>query len=123
AKISPSGHNIHNNLGDVYGKKGYYEKAIKEFETAIKIKPNYADAMHNLANLHNELGQIKQSIYWYEMAIKNNPLLWQSYINLGSIYYNLKEYALAEELFVKANELQPKNKDIKNALDLIRKIQ
>ncbi|MDP3758579.1 MAG: tetratricopeptide repeat protein, partial [Candidatus Daviesbacteria bacterium] len=56
-KTSPSSPNTHNNLGDVYGRLGDKQAALREFQRAIELKPNYGDAYHNLANTYLELGQ------------------------------------------------------------------
>jgi len=119
-KVSPSGENIHNNLGDVYGRRGDKLKAIEEFKKAILINPRYADAMHNLANTYMEIGKTEKAIFWYAEAIKNNPLLWQSYQNLGAIYYELGELEVAEQLFTEAVKLRPDNDNLKANLEIIR---
>ncbi len=98
-KYSPSSPNIHNNLGDVYARRGEYDKAIEEFKLAIQLKPNYADAFHNVAYTYqtlfqNERDENKKSEYlnlakqYYLEAIKYNPNLWQSHQNLGILYFS-----------------------------------
>jgi len=119
-KVAPSGHVIHNNLGDMYGRWQQYDKSIAEYKTAIVIQPNYADAMHNLANTYLEIGNMEQAIYWYSQAIKYGPHLWQSYQNLGAIYYQLGELEKAEELFARAVEINPNDENLKKNLEIIR---
>ena len=34
----------HNNLGVVYQRQGRLDDAVREYQTAIKLKPDYADA-------------------------------------------------------------------------------
>ncbi len=57
AKTSPSSHQNHNNLGDLYARRGEYEKAVEEFKKAIELKPDYGDAYHNLANVYHQIGK------------------------------------------------------------------
>ena len=44
----PDDPEIHNNLGVALFHSGKYEQAIGHFETALKIRPEYADARQNL---------------------------------------------------------------------------
>ncbi len=112
AKTSPSSHQNHNNLGDLYARQGKLEKAVEEFKKAIALKPNYADAYHNLGNIYQQMNKIDQAIESYQKAIKFNPNLWQSYQNLGGIYFNQKKYDLAREMMEKATLANPKNSNI-----------
>lgn len=105
AKTSPSSPNTHNNLGDVYGRRGDAQKAIEEFRKAIEIKPNYADAYHNLANTYQEMGRAEEAIENYKKAIEFNPRLWQSYQNLGALYFQKGQMEQAEEYFKKVVEV------------------
>ena len=45
----------HNNLAAVYNNLGDTQAAIRELETALKKRPNYAVAEENLADLHIKL--------------------------------------------------------------------
>lgn len=87
AKTSPSSPQNHNNLGDLYGRRGDLNRAVKEFQTAIKLLPGYADAYHNLANTYVQLNRTDLGIENYQKAIYYNPNLWQSYLNLASIFF------------------------------------
>lgn len=108
-KTSPSSPNNHNNLGDVYGRWGNKQKALEEFQTAIRLKPNYGDAYHNLANTYLEVGQVDKALENYENAIKYNPNLWQSYQNIAAIYFQQKQYEKSLEYIQKAIQINPKN--------------
>ncbi len=120
AKVSPSGQNIHNNLGDVYGRHGNLEKAEEEFKKAIAINPRYADAYHNLGNTYRDMKKTDLAVENYQKALEFNPGLWQSWQNLGVIYYEKKDYAKATECLQKALGLIPENEELKKALELIQ---
>ncbi len=108
-KTSPSSPNTHNNLGDVYGRWGDKQKSLRQFQTAIALKPNYADAYHNSANVYREMGQIDKALENYQNALKFNPNLWQSHQNIAAIYFDQKQYDKALENIQKAISLNPKN--------------
>lgn len=118
-KTSPSSPNTHNNLGDVYGRHGDKQAALREFQTAVLLKPNYGDGYHNLANTYMELGQSDKALENYQNAIKFNPGLWQSYQNIASIYFGQKQYDLAIENIEKAIAVSPNNINLRNNLGII----
>lgn len=118
-KTSPSSPNTHNNLGDVYGRWGDKQRSLQEFQTAIALKPNYADAYHNSANVYRELGQIDKALENYQNALKYNPNLWQSLQNIAALYFEQKQYDLALETIQKAILINPKNINLRNNLGVI----
>lgn len=87
-RTSPSSPQNHNNLGDLYGRRGNLQLAEWHFKKAIEINPNYADAMHNLGNTYVRMGKLEEAIKWYEAALQNKPSLWQSEAQLKA----LREY-------------------------------
>ncbi len=118
-KTSPSSPNTHNNLGDVYGRHGDKEGALKEFSRAIELKPNYADAYHNLGNTYRELGQMDKALENYQKAAQIKPNLWQSYQNIAALYFQNKQYDLAQQNIEKALSINPKNLNLYNNLGLV----
>ncbi len=120
AKVAPSGQNIHNNLGDVYARQGDMQKAIEEFQKAIEINPNYADAYHNLANTYQQIGELDLAKENYEKALSINPNLWQSCQNLASIAFNQGDFAKAEEYIEKALQIDPQNPQLQENLKVIQ---
>ena len=131
AKTSPSSPNNHNNLGDLYGRQGDKAAALKEFQIAIVLKPNYGDAYHNLANTYGEIGEYEKALENYQNAIKYNPNLWQSYQNIAAIHFTKarqatisaetaqNEYNLTVENFQKAIQINPKNINLVNNLGIV----
>lgn len=118
-KTSPSSPNTHNNLGDVYGRLGDKQAALREFQTAIALQPNYGDAYHNLANTYTELGQPDKALENYQNALKYNPNLWQSYQNIAAIYFQQKQFDLALENIQKAINTYPANINLRLAQGVI----
>jgi len=118
-KTSPSSPNTHNNLGDVYGRWGDKQRSLQEFQTAIALKPNYADAYHNSANVYRESGQIDKALENYQNALKFNPNLWQSHQNIAALYFDQKQYDQSLENIQKAISINPKNINLRLNLGVI----
>lgn len=118
-KTSPSSPNNHNNLGDVYGRHGDKARAAQEFQKAIELKPNYADAYHNLANTYQEMGQIDKAIENYKKAAFYNPNLWQSYQNLGALYFAKGQWQDAVANFQKAIQINPRDLHLPTYLGVV----
>ncbi len=118
-KTSPSSPNTHNNLGDVYGRQGDKERALREFQRAIELKPNYADAYHNSGNTYRELGNFDKALASYQKAAELNPKLWQSYQNIAAIYFDAKQYDLSLANIEKAIQINPKNLNLYNNLGIV----
>lgn len=107
AKTSPSDPKTHNNLGDLYARRGDYQKSVEEFSLAIKLNPRYADAYHNLANTYEQMGRTDLAIQNYEKALEFNPSLWQTNQALAVIYYKNKDLEKAFSYMKHAIELAP----------------
>lgn len=118
-KTSPSSPNTHNNLGDVYGRLGDKKRSLQEFQTAIALKPDYADAYHNAGNVYRELGQLDKALEYYHKAASLNPILWQSYQNIAAIYFQQKQYDKTQEFMLKAIQINPKNINLRINLGIV----
>jgi Tfp pilus assembly protein PilF len=121
AKTSPSSHQNHNNLGDMYTRHGDYDKAIEEFKKAIELKPNYGDAYHNLANVYHLKGQDDLALENYQKALSFNANLWQSYQNIAAIYFTQQKFDLAKESMEKALKINPNNAELHTNMGLLYK--
>jgi tetratricopeptide (TPR) repeat protein len=119
AKTSPSSAQNHNNLGDLYGRRGELDKAVEHFKKAIELQPNYGDAYHNLANTYGQMGKIELAIENYQKALEFNPGLWQSDQNLAAIYFNQEKFDLAAQHQEKAVTLNPQNASLHYNLAVI----
>jgi tetratricopeptide (TPR) repeat protein len=84
-----------------------FEKAIEDFEEAIKLNPNYADVYRDRGNAYRRLEQYERAIEDYDKAIELNPEYALAYNHRGSTYHMLKQYEKALEDYNKAIELDP----------------
>jgi foldase protein PrsA len=88
--------------------KGNWDKAIKEYQKAIREKENdpYLPYIYyNLGKLYDKKGKLQEAIQYYKEALKILPREAQFHFSLGEVYEkkNLKDMAFKE--FLKASEL------------------
>ncbi|MFM6097655.1 MAG: tetratricopeptide repeat protein [Dolichospermum sp.] len=99
---------------------------IDDYNLAIKINPNDADAYHNRGNVRYDLGDKQGAIDDYTQAIKINPNYAQAYYGRGFVRNELRDKQGAIDDFQQAAKLyqqQGKNEDYQDALNRIRKLQ
>lgn len=80
---NPTSYRARNNLGRVLIDRGEATPAAREFEEAIRIKPDYAEPYNNLGTLHARAGRFDQAMLHFGKAIELNPRYAQAYNNLG----------------------------------------
>jgi tetratricopeptide (TPR) repeat protein len=68
----------YSNRSNAYAEKGEYDRAIADFDKAIKLKPKDAKAYSNRGNAYREKGDKERAIADYDKAIKLNPRHCQS---------------------------------------------
>ena len=104
----------YNNRGIAYGWKGEFDRAIEDFDKAIKLNPEYALAYNNRGVAYSDLDRDEEAIADYNKAIELDPTLAGAYNNRGLAYYSLEKYRKAESDYKKAIELD-QNFDIAHA--------
>jgi Flp pilus assembly protein TadD len=57
-------------LGVAYGRKGAYEQAIKPFEAALRLRPDWPEAYNDLALVYLLLGNYDLAIENYRQALQ-----------------------------------------------------
>ena len=53
-------------LGGLYYQLGQYDNAIREFQTAINLKPDFANAFYNLGHALEQKGDLKAALAQYQ---------------------------------------------------------
>ena len=95
-------------LGRNKAKERDFKGAIENFDRAIKINPDYANAYNNRANVRHELGDDAGAIEDYTKAILLNPHCEDFHNNLGIISSNSDDYRGARVAHTRAIQLNPR---------------
>lgn len=93
-------------LGVICYHLNHLDYAVKSFETAIQINPNYAYAYYNLGCVYQyKLRNNEKALESYEIALQYLNNFPQPYINMGLLYANLGNLKKALDCFQKGAEL------------------
>lgn len=84
-----------------------YEKALIDFEKAIHLDPNYAEAYHNRGFVNAQLEQYKEAIADFDEAIRLNPDYMEAYNYRGLTKTMLEQYEEAIADFDETIRLNP----------------
>lgn len=92
----------HNNLGNLYKRKGELDSARSHYEMIIGINPNLAIGYYNLGLVKKQQGDLWGAIASYETALRLNPLYPEAYQNLGTTFLKLGQVSQSTQAFQKA---------------------
>ena len=105
---------IWNIIGVSAAQIGQYKDAIRAFQTAISIKPDYADAYNNMGNALKDLGSLEEAIRAFNKAISIKPDYADALYNMGNALKDLGRLEEAIRAFSKAISIKPDYADAYN---------
>ena len=87
--------------------KGDTDRAITEFQSALKLDDSFVLAHYDLGAAYQSQGLTNQAIQEYEKATVLNPFFPEGNSNLGGYYFRTQKYDLAVKHFKQAIEAYP----------------
>lgn len=99
----------HTLAGNILYQNGQPNQAIREFEMAISLTPEYGTNYLHLSQCYEKLGKQDKVIESLEAAIRVNPMLDVAYENLGVALADRKDYPRALQALSQASRLKPYN--------------
>lgn len=94
--------NEHNDRGVMLFHRRELAAAEAEFQKALDIRPDFAEAYNNIGLTLSDLGKKEESVEAFKKAIELAPDAPEAYNNLGCLYRIKKDYQQAVELFNQA---------------------
>ncbi len=94
-------------IAHVHMDEGRIDDAIREFETALRIRPTQPLVHRNLAALYSRLGRLDDAILHYEADLVENPADAASRYFLGACYERRGDPERASRHFRAALDLNP----------------
>ena len=95
--------------GTIFGRKGYFDKAIKHFDKAIEIDPQCFDAWFNKGVALINKGDDPGALECFQKATLIKPDQGEAWLKMGSICRRMKNYEKALECLEKCLEREPEN--------------
>ncbi len=100
------------NRGNGYRFKGDLDRAIQDYDEAVKLDPKSASALINRGAAYDFKGQHDRAIQDYDQAIKLNPKQIVAFLNRGIAYNSKGEHDRAIQDYDQAIRLSPKREAI-----------
>ena len=98
---------ISNKIGIAYHQMQQLDNARKYYEQAVRLKPDYAEAINNLGTVYYARKSFGRATRYYQRALKYAPKSASIYSNLGTAYFARKKYKEAMETYQTALKLDP----------------
>jgi Flp pilus assembly protein TadD len=98
---------LRNKTGIAYHQLMQLDSARKCYEQAVKLKPDYHEAINNLGTIWYAKKSYRRAITQYKKAIKLAPDSASIHSNLGTAYFARKDFEPAMEEFRIALQLDP----------------
>ena len=64
---------MHNNMGRIHLREGDTKKALAEFQAALELDPNSADALLNISSIHQAEGRSDLALHFVQRALQGDP--------------------------------------------------
>ncbi len=97
------------NRGRAFHSKGQHDRAIQDYDQAIRLDANYALAFNGRGTAYSDKGQYDRAIQDYNQAIRLKPNDAGAFGNRGLAYLKLGQVAAAKADYTRAVELSPKS--------------
>lgn len=95
------------NMGLAYYHKKDYPKAEKYFFEALKMSPDFTNALGGLGTTYIAMGRYQDAVVRLERAVQKEPKFPQLHFELGRAYKGLGNKHKAQEEFRRVIELAP----------------
>jgi tetratricopeptide (TPR) repeat protein len=97
----------HNNLGNALTAQGRFGAATEQFQKALRIDPDDADAVYNLGNVLAQQGSFEAAAQQLQHALQINPGNAMAAYDLGNVRAKQERLDEAMEQFQRALKIDP----------------
>jgi tetratricopeptide (TPR) repeat protein len=94
-------------FGDRYYQSGNIPLALKNYQRALAIKPEFAPAHERIGTIYQQQGNLMEAIASFSQAVQLDPQFLAAQLRLGNAYQQMGWAELAITHFQQALELHP----------------
>jgi tetratricopeptide (TPR) repeat protein len=119
-RVHSSSAALANNVGVVFERKGFSERARELYERALELDVELPQASKNLGDVLYRGGIYEEAARAYERALRANPHLGDDvYAKLGNVYYRSRDREKAVLMWKRALEHNPMNEVVRTNLEFV----
>ncbi len=107
----PSDFEAHYNLAAMLQTRGALEEAVKEYESALWVRPRDGAVNNALGGALLMVGRVDEAILHLSAAVKDRPDYFDAHYNLGSALASKGDFSAAAVQFRTATHLRPDDAD------------
>jgi Tfp pilus assembly protein PilF/mono/diheme cytochrome c family protein len=107
----PSDFEAHYNLAAMLQARGVLEEAVKEYESALRVRPRDGVVNNALGGALLTAGRVDEAILRLSAAVKDRPDYFDAHYNLGNALASKGEFRAAADQFRSATRLNPDDAD------------
>jgi tetratricopeptide (TPR) repeat protein len=96
-------------LGVIYKKMQWDQRAMREFKKAVAIQPDYLEPRLLLGDIYRAMGKYNDAFEQYHFVERTWPLIGEGQLRLGILYKESEEYQKALQKFEEVLDLYPEN--------------
>ncbi|KYN06504.1 Cell division cycle protein 27 like protein [Cyphomyrmex costatus] len=108
-QIFPKSYSAWCATGNLFSAQTEHETAIKFFQRAIQVDPNFPYAYTLLGHEYVLTEELDKAITAFRNAIRLDPRHYNAWFGLGTIFSKQEQYSLAELHFKRALQINPQN--------------
>jgi tetratricopeptide (TPR) repeat protein len=101
-KVTKGNYKAHFCMTDELQEQGYVDEAIWHNQEALRIKPDYVNALNGLGVALSKKGKIDEAVYYYHRALEIDPNEAAAHYNLGRALAAGGQFAEAVRHYTKA---------------------
>jgi predicted TPR repeat methyltransferase len=106
-KLQPNYADAHYNLALILLKQDKIKEALQHLDEVLHLEPDHSEAHNQKAQLLHQEGRLDQAIYHYKECLKQDPVNIEAFHNLGIIFLERREPAVALKYFLRLLQLAP----------------